>query len=419
MPYRTGDVFSGMIYEGCLLYIEKCTTIGVIGYRTSPDGVKTNRYGNVTVERIVKYNPVTGTVSSPCLDPICNHSLESGCPMLLSRGVNDGHAEQYIFKGVFGDWLVYVKYNMDAEYGSVMTEIMYNMKTGEVRSLFGDDYGDEVVSKWRNGWYSEGKYYKINSIMDYSDTGYIPGTNQSLADFEPVTKQYLYEYDFETNTSRLLFEIFDGCQGFMATRERFYFAMDDGKQYSVKKDGTDKRAENPTASSNFVGTYSILYKSDGFATSNLLTNELKETVFDYSLVGTLCVTEKGVLSSYQTKYEERKAFSSSQYRKDHPNASSEEISKIVGKIWASGAAQIWQCGYWGEDNHVIFELPAAYMEIISAYGDYVFATVSRYNPETGEHLEGYDSQPCCINIATGEVTPIPKLDIVVPYWYVN
>ena len=73
----------------------------------------------------------------------------------------------------------------------------------------------------------------------------------------------------------------------------------------------------------------------------------------------------------------------------------------------------------GEDNHVIFKLPAGRIEVISAYGDYVFAKVSKYDTETGKHLEGYDNRTCSINVKTGEITPIPQLDIVVPYWYVN
>ena len=49
----------------------------------------------------------------------------------------------------------------------------------------------------------------------------------------------------------------------------------------------------------------------------------------------------------------------------------------------------------------------------------IFAKVVKYNTETGEVIEGYNYRPCCINIKTGEVTPIPDLEIVVPYWYVN
>ena len=133
----------------------------------------------------------------------------------------------------------------------------------------------------------------------------------------------------------------------------------------------------------------------------------------------VCVTEKGILSAYQTKYEEYKAFSIDDYRNNHPNASNEEVNHAARKILASGTAQIWQCDYMGENNHVIFELPAARIKVISAYGDYVFATVSQYNTETGEYLDGYNNKACCINIVTGELTPIPELDIVVPYWYTN
>ena len=417
MPYFSGDLGSGMLYEGCLIYIEKCTTTGVTGHVTDANGVKKDRYGNVEVYRIVKYNPVTGTVSSPCLDPTCNHSLESGCPMLLGEKYNE--RENYSFQGILGDWLVFMTHKADDEFSMLKTEIMYNLKTGELRSVFVDDLGTEVVSRWKAGIYYDGKYYKVNCVMDYSNTGYKPGSGQSISDFKPKTKQYLCEYDFETNTSTELYEIGADWALGKVTNKRFYFRDSSGRYFSTEKDGTNEREEFKMAASNLVGVYTINNTANGYTVHNLKTNEFKEITFDYSLVGSPRATEKGVLSSRQTKYEERKAFSSVQYRKDHPNASSEEINREIRKIWASGTAQIWQCGYLGEDNHVIFELPAAYMEIISAYGDYVFATVSRYNPETGEHLEGYDSQPCCINIATGEVIPIPKLDIVVPYWYVN
>ncbi|MBR4033735.1 MAG: hypothetical protein IKJ04_02905 [Clostridia bacterium] len=419
VPYRTGDIKSGMLYEGCLIYIEKCTTTGIVGDKTDADGVKTPSYGDVTVERIVKYNPVTGTVSSPCLDPNCNHSLESGCPMLLGGKVNDGKSQVYVFQGIFGDWLVYLKFMTDDEYGSVMSEIMYNLKTGEVRENFSDDYGEKVVSKWRNGWYVDGKYYKVNSVMDYSKTGYTPGSGQKLSDFKPVTRQYVYEYDFDTDESKKLFEITDECFGFMATSERFYIERPDGTEYSIKKDGTDKREENRPAASNFVGTYSILSNTNGFSVYDLKTDETKEVIWEYSVLGNLCVTEKGVLSAHQTKYDEWDNFSVADYRKEHPNLTSEEINNEARKILASGTAQIWQCDYMGDNNHVIFELPSGNIKIISAYGDYVFATVSKIDPETGKHLEGYKSQPCCINITTGEITPIPQLDIVVPYWYEN
>ena len=424
-PYDTGDISSGLLYEGCLFYIEKRITTGVTGSKTSPDGEKKPTYGDVTVHRIVKYNPVTGTVSSPCLNPSCNHSLESGCPMLLGCGSEKkenqilSKAEMYFFRGIFGDWLVYIKFNFDNEYGSVMTEIMYNLKTGEIRNLFSDDYGSEIVSKWRTGWYMEGKFYKVNTILDYSNTGYKPGGRLPLSAYEPVTRQYVYEYDFESNASKMLFEITDECFGFMATNKRFYIERPDGTEYSIKKDGTDKREESRPAASNFVGTYSILYNENGFTLYDLKTKETKEIVWDKSVLGTMCVTEKGVLYAQQSKYDEWNNFSTNEYLKEHPEATSQEAGNEKRKILASGTAQILECGYFGEDNHVIFELPAAKIELLTAYGDYIFVKLSKYDPETGAYLDGYDNLTCSIDIKTGEVTPIPELEIVVPYWYVN
>ena len=417
MPYLAGDVMSGLLYEGCLIYIEKCITTGVVGEKTSPEGEKTPTYGDVEISRIVKYNPVTGIVSSPCLDPSCNHSLESGCPMLL--GDKGRENERYAFQGIFGDWLVFMNNIMDDEYSTIKDEIMYNLKTGETRKVFVEDLGSEVLSRWKSGIYFEGKYYKVNSIMDYSNTNYTPGSGQKLSDFEPVTKQYLCEYDFETNTSKELYEIGEDWALGKVTNKRFYLRDNSGRYFSTQKDGTDEREEFKTAATNMVGTYTINNTQTGYTVHNLKTDEFKEVVFDYKLISKPCVTEKGILTAYQTQYKKWDNFDVNKFRKENPNASNIEINNARRKILASGSAQIWQCDYMGENNHVIFELPAAQITVISAYGDYVYAKISKYNTETGAHLDGYDNVLCCINIKTGEVTPIPELDIVVPYWYTN
>ena len=417
LPYFSGNVRSGLLYEGCLIYIEKCTTTGITGYRIDPDGVKKDKYGNVDISRIVKYNPVTGPVSSPCLNPACNHSLESGCPMLL--GDKYSERENYSFQGIFGDWLVFMTHTSDEEFSMLKTEIMYNLKTGELRSVFVDDLETEVISRWKAGIYYDGKYYKVNCVMDYSNTAYKPGRGQNISDYDPETKQYLCEYDFETNTSTELYEIGADWALGKVTNKRFYFRDSSGRYFSTEKDGTNEREEFQTAGTNMVGVYTINNTKEGYTVHNLTTNEFKEVTFDYLLIDTPCVTEKGVLSAHQTKYKEFDAFPVADYRNQHPNASNEEVNNAARKILASGTAQIWQCDYMGENNHVIFELPAARIKVISAYGDYVFATVSQYNTETGEYLDGYNNKACCINIVTGELTPIPELDIVVPYWYTN
>ena len=419
MPYMLGNATTGILYEGCLIYIEKCTTTGIVGERTSADGEKTPIYGDLTVDRLVKYNPVTGTVSSPCLDPACNHSLESGCPMLLGYGMRSD--EVYTFQGLCGDWVIYLSNKFDDEYTIITTETMYNLKTGETRKVFVEDLGSEVLSRWSTGLYYDGKYYKVNNILDFSNTGYKPGEGKPIFAFEPVTKRILYEYDFETDKSKELFAIGNDWYLAKITNERFYFGKEsNGKMVSIKKDGTDERKEVAIITSNLVGTYTMDYNvSDGYTVHNLKTNEIKEVKFDYSTASVICVTEKGVLSACQTTYDEWKEFNINKYIEEHPGVTKDEANNVKRKILASGSAQIWQCDYMGEDNHVIFELPAAKIDIIAAYGDFIYAKVTKYNSETGKALDEYQGKPCSINIKTGEVMPIPQLDIVVPYWYVN
>ena len=417
MPYHTGDVYEGMIYEGCLIYIETVTTVGVVSEKISAEGEKTPIYGDIQIDRLVKYNPVTGIISSPCLNPTCNHSLESECPMLL--GLGDRARENYVLLGIFGDWLIYRIHKMDDEYSTLSTEIMYNLKSGEYRNVFVDDLGGEEIARWNSGVYFEGKFYKVYSVMDYSNTGYKPGSGQKLSDFQPVTRQYLYEYDFDTNVSKELYEIKSDWSLGKVSNLRFYFRDSNKKYFSIKKDGSDEKEDPEVASSNQVGTYTIYYTSNGYTIHDLKTNELSEVAFDHSILGCVCVTDKGILTASQTKYDEWKNFDIQQYQQEHPGASRTEASNAKKKLLSTGAAQIWQCDYTGENNHVIFELSAARIKIITAYGDYIFAKVSKFDTETGANLEDFSDKTCCINIVTGEVTPIPELDIVVPYWYVN
>lgn len=420
-PYRSGSVYDGLLYEGCLFYIEECPTIGQVGEKII-GGVSYPTYGETTVYRVVKYNPVTGIVSSPCLDPSCNHSLESDCPMLFPQVINKGRI--FSFRGIFGDWLVIWAKIEHKEYDATNVETLYNLKTGEVRRVHNEDLGTEVLTRWSGGSYYDGKYYRIKQILDYSNTGYKPGEGGSVENYTPETKCILCEYDFETDTTKELFEVPEDYNLSKVSNERFYFKNTNSRIFDMRsysKDGSDKqRAESHNlGTSNLVGTYTIASKTNGYDIHDLKTDEQKEVIFDFTLTGNVRVTEKGILASHQTAYDEWKNFSAVEYRKQHPDATNKEVNAASNKVLSSGTAQIWQCGYLGEDLHMVYELKNAYIETIAAQGDYVFAYLTRYDSETGEKLNNASDVRCVINIKTGEITEIPYLDIVVPDEYLN
>lgn len=416
-PYRGGDTANGLLYEGCWIFIEERPTIGQIGTK-SQSGVIVPVYGETTVKRVVKYNPVTGTISSPCLSPSCNHSPGSDCPMLFPYIEEIKH--NFSFRGIFGDWLVIWTNISDDEFQMIYQETIYNLKTGEVRQVFNDELGSEVLVRWSNGSYYDGKYYRIKKVLDYSGTGYKPGQEgESIRNYTPFTRQFLYEYDFDSDSNKELFEIPTGYNLGKVSNERIYFANDLEEYISFNKDGTDKRREKAMDGmgvSNLVGTYTINRKTNGYDVHDLKSGEQKEVIFDISLKGKVCVTEKGILASHQTKYDEWKNFSAKEYREKNPGASTKEVNAAAKKTLADGTAQIWLCGYMGEDPHVIFELKNAMIETIAAQGDYIFALLNRYDPETGEEIS---NGRAVINIKTGEISEIPYLDIVVPDEYLN
>ena len=422
-PYKSGDPTSGLLYEGCLIYIEKIPTTGIIGYKGTGTE-KTPVYGDTYVERIVKYNPVTGVVSSPCLIPTCNHSLESDCPLLFPP--TDEKVYHYYFRGIFGDWLVIFEQYRNEEYVNLFEQTFYNLKTGEVRRVFDDDLGSDVLIRWNGGSYHDGKYYIVKQILDYSQTGYKPGVEgQSIKNYEPITKQYLYEYDFEAGTSKELFYVTPGFNIGAVSNQRFYFGDDTRKIVSYPKDATEgssKQNEKEMSGmgvSNLLGTYSFFFNNDGYTVYDRQTDTQTDIVFDYSITCNVCVTESGILSSHQTAYDEWKIFSAAEYRRQNPNATSSEVNSASRKILGEGTAQIWKCGFMGEDQQVIFELKNAFIKTIASQGDYVFATIEHYDTETGDVTANPNGKRCVINIKTGEITEIPFLDIVVPEWYVN
>ena len=416
--YTQGDVKSGLLYEGCLIFIEQQPTIAQIGEKGED---KIPVYGESVIKRIVKYNPTTGVTSSPCLNPNCNHSFESGCPLLLPNIIG---SHTITIKGIFGDWLVLRIKQSDDKYRTLNEETMYNLKTGEVRKIYNEDLATEVMTRWQGGAYYNGKYYRIKLVLDYSDTQYNPSeSSSSIKDYVPETKSVFCEYDFETDKTKELFEIPLDYNISKITNERFYFGCIDGTKVmlSYKKDGSDKREEpsHELNSTNLIGTYTYDYTEEGFLVHDLISGIITPVTYDFTLPHSCCLTENGVLADSQTAYDEWKAFSIKEYKKQNPNATNQELNTVAKKILGAGTAQIWRCGFKGEDPHVIFELENAFIKTIAAQSNNVFCTVEHYNTETGKVTYNPNGKLCVINIKTGEIIDIPFLDVVVPSHYVN
>lgn len=186
-----GTSATGYFYKGCWLYIERQMTTGPRGQNSNGE----IRYGEVQIERVVKYNPVTDTVSSPCLDPVCTHSLESGCVMLKPYKLGEPHKTFDIMQLV-GDWMILRLRYYDEVYITKNYVTFYNLQTGEAKQFFEEDLESEVMTRWVSGSSFGNKFYNIKQTLDFSGTGFNKENNgKSVADYTPKTIQTLCEYE--------------------------------------------------------------------------------------------------------------------------------------------------------------------------------------------------------------------------------
>ena len=420
--YKQGNPYDGFFYEGCWIYVERQETIGPRGLLVR-DGKEYVKYGGVTMQRIVKFNPATGVTSSVCLDPVCNHSYESGCPVLVPLQAGNAMATPQIFiKRIVGDWLIFYFIYDDAEYNARITTTAYNLKTGESRSMLEENLSDEVMTRWGSGCFFEEKHYVVKQLLDYSETGYKPGgEGEKVLDYTPKTKQIIWEINLETGKEKELFEIPELYKLAAVSNKRFFlFDSNANVMYSCNRDGSNmqKMEGMDSPPSNLVGTraYWLEDTDNSFSYFDLKTNEKKRVTIDFSLYKLCALADQGILFDHLTSYDafnEMRA-KKNEYIEEYCKTMSEPearslFNEELNNLLYSGTAKIYMSDFDGSNMRLIYEAPFETIESLYAQGDYVF--VRRLRPR-----EAFYS---VINTKTGEVINPPLLDIVTPDWYVT
>ncbi len=421
--YKQGDRYYGFFYQGYWIYVETQETTGPKGLLVR-DGKEYVRYGNIEMQRIVKFNPATGVTSSTCLDPVCNHSFESGCLMLLQPTVGAIGSELWIQR-IVGDWMIFYIKQDDAEYVTRITTVCYNLKTGESRRIFEEDLSTAVMTRWVGGCSFDGKYYNVKQVLDYTQTGYQQGgEGQNVLDYAPKTKHIVCEHNIETGKIKELFEIPDTYYLTAVSNKRFFFYDDTNAIYCCNRDGSNMRKEQylDFRPENIVGTYAYRFSEyDGFVYFDLKTNEKKlvEAGFDEYKLCTLA--EDGVLFDHLTSYQAYNDFrkTKQQFIEELSNTMSEAEARELyidqlQKILYSGTTRIYMADFDGENRRLIFEEENAAIMSTYANGDFIFA-----NRQTLNEDMSVSTQKCIINAKNGEIIIPPLLEIVTPDWYIN
>ena len=426
--FTTGSLYSsgggtsatGFFYKGCWLYIERQMTIGPRGQNSNGE----IHYGEVQIERVVKYNPVTDTVSSPCLDPVCTHSLESGCVMLNPHELDSPHKTFDIMQLV-GDWMILRLRYYDEVYVTKNYVTFYNLQTGEAKKFFEEDLENNVMTRWVSGSSFGNKFYNIKQTLDYSATGFDKtNKDKSIADYNPKTIQTLCEYDLDAGKVTELFELEENLKLFAVSNKRFFFVDDTETFYSSNRDGSNMTKEEGLdfLPDDMVGSYAYsFYELDGFTVYDISKNQKRSVSVEYDEYYECYLADDGVLFDYVVGYEEYLELKSqrSQLRAEYESQgmSFDEINDLINKkledALHSQPTKVYKCDFDGENMRLIYEEDNAVIASVYATEEHLFAIRSkRVNGETV-------SEECIINLKTGEIKTPPLLEVIVPSWYVN
>ncbi len=382
--HRTAHSDDGYVHEGVWYYIERQDYH--IKTVTEEGGKKITSTAKKMIERIVKYNPVTDTVSSPCLDPVCNHSVGSGCLMI---GPETGYIQIF---DVVDNWMILTKsesqdFKTQTDYGSSYKQyrnmLAYNVKTGAWHEIYSEGLEDNISTEYTGNSIWEDKMYIVKHVLDYSKTGFRRGDSRPMSDYKPETKSYLYEYDIAKNTQKELFEIPAGATVNRITNKRFILTVD-GEYFTCDLDGSNMQKSEVLdfLPYNRNGNYAYQYiDSKHIKVYDLKTDTAKTvTLTDLDTRGNPIFTDDGILISTSFK----------------------------------GKAQIWQSDLEGENFEVIFEWDKADARYVGATEKYLFVAMVD-SKSGGSATSGYlGANRRCIDLETGEYKPIPLLELILP-----
>lgn len=386
----------GFVYNNYWIYVENQDYQKYI--KTLSTGEKV--YEDATVQRIVKLNTLTGNVSSVCLDPVCNHSPGSACIML---GPDNALVS---IDAVVGDWLMfsYQMSNLELE-GYWPTVYAYNMSTGEVSKIFDYDLSGTLINKLSLRCVYEDKLYYTKKSLDYSETGYDPSKNIPLSEYEPETRTSLWEYDFKTKKNRELFDVPDNYKISAITNKRFFFILQQGEVFSCNRDGSNMKKEKNFnfAVSCFCGKYAyyIDHQENHIKIYEVVADTAKTIPFEYPYQQCVLTNEGIMINTFSTADEE------------YAQAMKSWDLKLCMKLRYSGTAWIYIMDFDGSNPRLVYEQENFGVNASCASEKYFCGNVTYYNPETPYVYYMYmDSVRHIINRSTGEITPVPLLDLV-------
>ena len=422
--FTTGEIVSiaagnvGIAYEGQWIFVE---TGDIVVREDNPNTTYDDSF-TASYERLVKYNPVTKTVSSLCLNPACMHSSEE-CPFFAP------HTWLVAYFEVFGDWLMYSffnPWNTDPDVIDVRRNYLYNLKTGELRELHSNTKEGELISRTTSNYVMNGKIYSTLLQLDYSGEEEWKAMNP-IGSFEPETHQYVEMYDPESNKVTRLCEIPEEYYLFCISNKRLFFKRDDYTYWSSDYNGENMKLEN-TLQSDMIqvcGKYAYFidspdyiekgYNSRGY---DLETDSIFNIDFGCQIRNLLIDSGKLAFTTFTRidEYRERVKNVSAYIKETYPDAPPEKRAalqlELLNSIQYDGTFQIYVTDALGNNKELVFEGENMNIAPLRMAGNYLFGYVSYGDPNNNFAVTypGNNGR-CALNLETGEITLIPQLEI--------
>lgn len=417
--FTTGSVLCvsptyGLIYEGQWIYVES-----QIYDTMSKNGTQIIQK---TMQRLVKYNPVTDTVSSVCLNPTCMHSSEE-CLLCAPE------VWLVSYFNIFDDWLLYSFSNPFAEEDDRLNKrtYLFNLKTGESRELHAkSEVGEMLISTYLS-YEMHGKIYSSVYELDYTGEEEYKSMHPGMK-FVPETRMFIDVYDPETDKTERLFEVdaewsFEGM-----TNKRFFFKDDKGKFWTCDYNGDNITRESvvnfdfrllsgqyayPVANIDYTKTGYNLLGYD-VTTGSMFTMDfgfqIRSALIDS---GQLCITTLSNIDEFREFTNDRNAYAKKLYPEvTDPAELSELVSKLNCELQFKGTLQFYITDAVGENKKLVFEKDHVNFIPFRLSGNYLFGEIYYGDPAT-DYKTQLDNAggKCVINFENGEITHIPQLEI--------
>ena len=329
-----------------------------------------------TAYRLIKRNNETGELTHVCIDPVCSHEPYSDCPLTsLYRFYTTGF--------IIGDWLIFKK-TQSIELVSVTSFCIYNLSTGELRTLFEPN---SIEEQFATNHYKNILYVVFPDLVDGK-------TLYKLSSYDPDEDKWAELIAFDK-----MFKITAVSNKRIYLAERTLAPIEGTESFSVDHNGKNRREEPemnmPIAFTDGGTAYGSAYRdlesslrvfAGYYYKFNVNTREYAR--IPESEGASVLGLWKGKLVYATCKdLELGVGINKWEYARENGlDANDTEVSKAVNEIqnrvFFGDRMYIKVCDTDGTNAETLFEYPGIFFEMGWVVGDQMTVQCSYLDPET-------------------------------------